>query len=171
MLRRVSALLIMMGLVAVSAQTLFSAEVAQTYRIQPMDEDAPRGVVTLKAYSAGTVIVISLTRIGAQGSYPAHFHSGDCGSGGDVTMPLENVDGSTRLSISFVDTPLDVILGENYYLNVHASEADMATIVACTEIGSDEQLAGSSSTTTEASSGQTTIAVRPEEFETLSTAG
>ena len=83
------------------------------------------------------------------GSHPAHIHSGTCAELGDVVLPLENltdlnatgeVVGSedaimTVTSRTVVDASLDDILAGEHAINVHLSDDDMGTYVACGNIG------------------------------------
>ena len=95
-------------------------------------------------------------------SHPAHIHSGTCPTLGDVVFPLTNVaapvagaddddddaddDGGTGyrgaegaaaglVSESEVGASLDDILAAPHAVNVHASDQDIATYVACGEVG------------------------------------
>ena len=82
-------------------------------------------------------------------SHPAHIHSGTCAELGDVVFPLENltdtasageVVGSTDViatvsSWTLVDAPLADILAGDHVINVHLSDEDMGTYVACGNIG------------------------------------
>lgn len=111
-----------------------------SYAVAPEGGSGVSGVVFVADYGTGsgvggTVVVVALSGLGEAGTHPAHFHAGDCGSGGGVVVPLEPVDGLTGLSVSVTETTYDAIIGGNHHLNVHRSPADMATIIACGEVG------------------------------------
>lgn len=86
---------------------------------------------------------------GDSASHPAHIHSGSCPEPGDVVLPLENltdlsatgeVVGSdavvaTVSSRTVVDAPLSDILATDHAVNVHLSDDDMGTYIACGNIG------------------------------------
>ena len=97
-----------------------------------------------------------LTLSGA--SHPAHIHDGTCPTLGDVVYPLNNVaprgageddddtddDSAYRgaegaaaglVSETEVEAALDDILAAPHAVNVHASEQDIGTYVACGELG------------------------------------
>lgn len=72
------------------------------------------------------------------GSYPWHVHVGSCGSGGailgdpDEYPPLvPGNDGMGSVTATF-DASLDP--GGAYHVNIHRSEEEMATIVACGDL-------------------------------------
>lgn len=74
----------------------------------------------------------------AAGSYPWHVHVGGCGSGGaiigdpDEYPPLvPGSDGMGDVTATF-NASLDP--GGTYHVNVHRSEEEMVTIVACGEL-------------------------------------
>lgn len=87
-------------------------------------------------------------------SYPAHLHAGICASPGDVVFPLPTVatsmttDGtptadpttSTLPSLSVantsttIDTPLSSLLDSPHAIDIHTSDVDTATGIACGEI-------------------------------------
>lgn len=94
------------------------------------------GSVLLTDYGMGfTVVTIALQGTPPSGNHPAHFHAGNCGSGGDIVVPLNNVNGATGFSSTVTNVPFDDIVGGDHYLNIHLSSNQMATIVACGEVG------------------------------------
>lgn len=79
---------------------------------------------------------------------PAHIHSGSCGDElGDVIVPLTNLtaaegeaQGNTNATVaesSFTNVPmaLDAILAEDHAINVHLSDEEIGTYIACGDIG------------------------------------
>lgn len=157
----------------VFAQTATPLLSETTYVVSPVDRSLVSGQVFLGDYGSGkTVIVISLSGTPVNGVHPAHLHEGDCGSNGTIAVPLESVKGSTGLSVTVNDVPLDAITTGDHYLNIHASSDDMATIVACAEVGLNASSGEMTQmdTSTETMTDAPATGVRPEEFETLSTA-
>lgn len=78
---------------------------------------------------------------------PVHIHSGTCDELGDVVFPLNpvtvaegifegNQDAtSVETSVTTVDVALDALLAEDFAINVHLSEDEIGTYIACGEIG------------------------------------
>jgi hypothetical protein len=154
-----------------SAQTIPAVSSA-SYSISPTDSSSISGTVYLGDYGLGNTVVVIALKGTTSGQNPAHFHSGNCGSSGDIVVPLENVDGATGLSVTVTSVPLATILNGDHYINIHASPEDMATIVACGEVGSAAALADTTTTTPIDAATQTATGVKPEEFETsIRTAG
>jgi superoxide dismutase, Cu-Zn family len=89
--------------------------------------------------AAGTsVATISITGGTPGATYPWHVHTGKCGPGGVVGAgaaykPLvAGADGTAKGTATVnVATPTS----GDYHVNVHASPSDMATIVACGNLG------------------------------------
>ena len=93
------------------------------------------GLVVIRGNRVSSTVSILLQGTPDGGMHPAHFHAGDCGSGGDVVVPLNDVDGTTGISRTEVAVPYGVIMGNNHYLNIHLSAEEISTIVACGEVG------------------------------------
>jgi hypothetical protein len=82
-------------------------------------------------------------------SHPAHIHSGTCADLGGVVLPLSNltdlaptgevVGADTAVmavsSWTLVDAPMADILAGEHAINVHLSEDDIDTYIACGDIG------------------------------------
>ena len=85
----------------------------------------------------------------ADGPHPAHIHAGTCDELGDVVLPLEDVAdpaaegervGATtahavKTSRATVDAPLDEIIAGGHAINVHLSEDEIGTYIACGDVG------------------------------------
>ncbi len=79
--------------------------------------------------------------------HPAHIHAGLCPAPGDVVAPLNDVTVAGNeaqgveehihvdVSISSVGLTIDDILAADHSINVHQSADDMATYIACGNIG------------------------------------
>jgi uncharacterized surface protein with fasciclin (FAS1) repeats len=100
-----------------------------------LNDSGVSGTITLDRFGEGTLVTISLTGTPAGGDHPAHFHTGDCNAPGPVVIPLNNVDGDTGLSVTDVDAPIEAILEGNHLVMVHLSAEEIATFVACGEVG------------------------------------
>lgn len=105
------------------------------YPVNAANDSGVSGTVTLDRMGDQTMVTINLSGTPAGGDHPAHFHAGDCGTMGDVVVPLNNVDGSNGTSSTLVDVPLDAILEGNHALYVHLAPDQISTVVACGEIG------------------------------------
>ncbi|MGH2532926.1 MAG: cupredoxin domain-containing protein [Thermomicrobiales bacterium] len=86
-------------------------------------------------------------------SHPAHIHAGSCASLGEVVAPLEETGSGLKVgekagdwagaetaspvaaSVTMVAMPLAQILAGAHAINVHLSEQEMGTYVACGDIG------------------------------------
>lgn len=78
---------------------------------------------------------------------PVHIHSGTCDELGDVVYPLNpiqvaegiaegNQDAtSVETSVTTVEVALADLLAEDFAINVHLSEEEIGTYIACGEIG------------------------------------
>ena len=86
----------------------------------------------------------------AAASHPAHIHTGTCEEGelGDVVQALNNLtqptgqaagqrNRATLAATSFTNVPLtlDAILAEDHAVNVHLSDEEIGTYIACGEVG------------------------------------
>lgn len=137
-LTRALVLIALLGVSVAVAQEAFSSAATRsvTYNVSQVGDSGVVGTVFIGEYGPSTTaVVISLDGTSAGNTHPAHFHSGDCGSGGGIVVPLTSVDGSTGMSITLTDEPYDDILESDLYLNIHRSPDDIATIVACGEVG------------------------------------
>lgn len=125
---------------------------------------AMTGIVaaTALALMAGTVAQdMSATPDATVPNHPAHIHSGSCPEVGDVVFPLEYVtmqasdvtaspetsmtgndlsttstdeEGVTLSSTTTVDASLDDILAGEHAVNVHESDENIQTYIACGDI-------------------------------------
>lgn len=119
-----------------AVRTALAANVRSVvYQLAEVGGSGVRGTVTLDALGSQTIVTIVLQGTPAGGDHPSHFHLGDCTPGGAIAIPLTNVSGSNGLSSTLVDAPLAAIIGSNHHLNIHLSANDLATVVACGEIG------------------------------------
>ena len=90
------------------------------------------GTATLESMDGGmTHVTIELGSPPAD-PQPAHIHSGTCAELGDVVHPLTNVEGGS--SETDVAASLEDLQAADFAVNVHMSEADIGTYVACGDI-------------------------------------
>jgi hypothetical protein len=89
------------------------------------------GTATLEPADGMVRVTIDLENPPAD-PQPAHIHSGTCAELGDVVHPLTNVeDGSSETEVAVT---LEELQGGEFAVNVHQSEADIGTYVACGDI-------------------------------------
>jgi hypothetical protein len=92
-----------------------------------------------------TVVELNLNNTVDGAMHPAHIHFNTAAEGGDITITLEAVDGSTGKS----STPITVLengtaityaglLEFDGYINVHQSMEDLGTLIAQGDIGQNE---------------------------------
>ena len=95
-------------------------------------DDGISGTATLTQTGGRTWVTVMLDVYG-ESDHPAHIHAGDCEDTGDIEWSLEDVvagSSTTELEVSMA-TILDNL---PLYLNVHMSEDEMDTAVACGNI-------------------------------------
>jgi hypothetical protein len=104
------------------------------------------GTATFEKVDAATTrITLQLTGTPTDGDHPAHIHDNSAAQGGGIAVSLTNVDGSTGTSVTTVttddsgsDVTYEELIAYDGYINVHLSAADLATIVAQGDIGSND---------------------------------
>jgi hypothetical protein len=91
-----------------------------------------------------TLVTIKLVGTPDGGSHPAHIHENNVATSGNIIAGLNPVNGTTGISKTQVATLVGgaavtytQFLTRNAYVNVHLSDAAMATIVAQGNIGSN----------------------------------
>lgn len=82
-----------------------------------------------------TTVTITISGAPAGGIHPWHIHSGSCATDGPVVGPMDaypnlQIDGTGSAGAS---ATIDLALAPDapYFVNVHNSPQDLATIVAC----------------------------------------
>lgn len=92
--------------------------------------------------SAGTTVAtVSLTGAKAGAVYPWHVHVGKCGMTpggkvwGDASAYKPLTAGSDGTAKGTATISMAVPMSGDYYVNIHASASDMATIVSCGNLG------------------------------------
>ena len=90
------------------------------------------GTATFTADGEKTKVVIDLSNPPGD-PQPAHIHKGTCDNlNPQPEYPLTNVEGGK--SETTVNAPLSELQDEDYAVNIHKSEADVKTYVACGDI-------------------------------------
>lgn len=92
-----------------------------------------------------TLVTINLTGTPPGGIHPAHIHENDIATTGNIIVGLNPVNGDTGISktqvaalVGGAAVTYTEFLSVNAYVNVHLSDADLATIVAQGNIGSND---------------------------------
>jgi hypothetical protein len=118
-----------------AAETTVAAEeggASVTVDLSEQSGSGQSGTATLQSMDAGTThVTIELSSPPAD-PQPAHIHTGTCAELGDVVHPLSNVEGGS--SETDVAASLEDLQGAAFAVNVHMSEADIGTYVACGDI-------------------------------------
>ena len=94
-----------------------------------------------------TLVTIALEGTPAEGVHPAHIHANTAAEGGEIVIPLADVNGATGMSMTNIGA---FVLGEDTdsltysrlidydgYINVHQSETQLDVIVAQGDIGQE----------------------------------
>jgi ABC-type glycerol-3-phosphate transport system substrate-binding protein len=103
-----------------------------TVDLEEQNGSGETGTATLTPAGDGKITVkVELSNSPAD-PQPAHIHTGTCAQLGDVAFPLTNVEGGS--SETEVSTSLDDLQAADFAINVHKSEADIGTYVACGDI-------------------------------------
>jgi hypothetical protein len=107
-------------------------EAGVTVDLGTQNDSGQSGTATLTADGEKTMVTIDLSNPPGD-AQPAHIHAGTCAElNPQPEFPLANVvDGKSETT---VDAPLSALEGEDYAINVHKSEADVETYVACGDI-------------------------------------
>lgn len=84
---------------------------------------------------------------GMAATHPAHIHAGTCAELGDVVFPLQDLAApegeftgpasavTVTLSENIVDAPLQEMIDGGHAINVHLSNEEIGTYIACGDIG------------------------------------
>jgi len=106
----------------------------ETVVLSEQNDSNESGSVTLQEKDGKTTVVITLSNQPEGVAQPAHIHAGTCASIGAVVYPLTLVvDGRSE---TVFDLPLTTMLSAatDLSINVHMSELDLGTYVACGDI-------------------------------------
>ncbi len=126
-----------------------------TFPLDGVANSAAGGMVTFELMDdASTKITVELEGTVDGEMHPMHIHENTAAEGGGIAITLEDVNGSTGKSETFVtmtddESPISFaqLVDFDGYINVHQSASDLATIVAQGDIGQNA-LTGESKTYT-----------------------
>lgn len=117
----------------------------RTYTLNPLGNSGVSGTITFaKVDDVTTNITIELAGTQSGDSHPAHIHSGAAGSGGPIVLDFNPVDGGIGKSETMVtklndgtDITYEDLTSFNGHVNVHLSTAELTTMIAQGDIGSN----------------------------------
>lgn len=115
--------------------------VTKVYTASPVADQSIGGTLTIAKRKRGTSLVtVALTGVPA-GNYNSHFHSSSMAQGGPITINLKQVNGTTGMAVTSVDTlnngnaiTYDELLNYNGHFNVHG----LGSYVVQADIGGNE---------------------------------
>lgn len=107
----------------------------RVYAIATQNASTELGTVTLTALGQKTRVILALANAPTDIPQPAHIHSGTCAKlDPKPKFPLTVVlDGS---STTVIDMPLAKLVDGGFAINVHKSTTEIASYVACGDLGS-----------------------------------
>ncbi len=103
-----------------------------TLELEAVNNSGVSGKATLTPVNNNTKVVINLTGAPEDIAQPTHIHQGTCENLGEPKYPLEAVKNGE--SETTVDVKLSDIMTGDFAINVHKSEKEISTYVACGEI-------------------------------------
>ena len=106
-----------------------------TMPINAQNDSGESGTVVLSDSRGGAKIVITLAGTPEEVAQPAHIHEGTCSALGPVAFPLTSLQGGFS-ETKLADISLDQLLapGPSFAINVHKSETELGSYVACGDI-------------------------------------
>ncbi len=116
-----------------------------TYDLGEVNGSGVSGTVTFSERVSGhTLATIMLLGTPTNGDHPAHIHENSVANGGGIVISLNNVDGNTGISMTQIEkdnsdneVKFSDLGGFDGHVKVHLSPADLASIVAAGDIGSN----------------------------------
>ena len=108
---------------------------AKTYTFAAQNGSGETGTVSLASAEDGKATTVTVALKGApEGPQPAHIHMGSCAKlNPKPAYPLKNVDDGK--SVTTVDVSMEKLTAGGFAVNVHKSTSDIATYVACADLG------------------------------------
>jgi hypothetical protein len=108
------------------------------------DPDIEGSATFFERVNGEALAVIDLVNTTPGASHPAHIHNNSAAEGGDIAftfIPVSGDNGTSRTNVAALDDATsfgyDDVLVFDGYINVHLSEADLGTLVAQGDIGSN----------------------------------
>jgi plastocyanin len=119
---------------------------SRNYELNEKDSIGISGTIEFaKRINETTLVTINLTGTSLGEMHPAHIHENDIATTGNIIAGLNPVNGDTGISktqvavlVGGAGVTYTEFLSINAYVNVHLSDADLATIVAEGNIGSND---------------------------------
>jgi CHRD domain len=108
------------------------ASEAVTVEFKALNNSGESGKATLTGMDGKTKVVIDLTGAPVGVAQPVHIHHGTCEKLGAPAYPLEAVKNGK--SETTVDAKLSDLTAGDFAINVHKSEKEISTYVACGDI-------------------------------------
>ncbi|WP_299064200.1 CHRD domain-containing protein [uncultured Polaribacter sp.] len=118
---------------------------SKAYILASKDVAIISGTATFfKRVDGSALAILDIQNTPADGVHPAHIHKNDAATGGGIAVTFTPVDGNLGMSATQIEKlddetafTYDDILTYNGYINVHLSVAELSTIVAQGNIGSN----------------------------------
>lgn len=108
------------------------ASEAVTLEFKALNNSGESGKATLTPVDGKTKVAIDLTGAPEDLAQPAHIHHGTCQNLGGPAYPLEAVkNGKSQTTI---DAKISDLTAGDFAINVHKSEKEISTYVACGDI-------------------------------------
>lgn len=116
-----------------TATSIFEPDVEIPIELLEVDGSRVSGaaVLTPEEDVARTKVIVNVEG-GSDVPHPAHIHAGTCEDLGEVVYPLESVERGE--STTTVEAPLESLVGGAFAINVHESEQDIQTFIACGDL-------------------------------------
>jgi hypothetical protein len=119
---------------------------SKTYTLRQVSDPDVSGTVTFAQRDDDRVLItLELDGTESGNTHPAHIHANSAAAGGGILLDLTPVDGADGKSETVVNALNDgtAVSYEDFlnfdgYVNVHKSEADIATLIAQGDIGANE---------------------------------
>ncbi len=108
------------------------ASEAVTVELGAVNDSGESGKATLTPVDGQTKVLIELSGAPADVAQPAHIHQGNCANLGGPAYPLEAVENGK--SETTIDAKLSDLTAGDFAINVHKSDKEISTYVACGDI-------------------------------------
>jgi len=123
-----AALVVVVAFVALAVPV--AAQETVTIRLREQSGSGQSGTAVLTAMGNQTRVVVTLSNPPAGVAQPAHIHEGTCANlNPQPKYPLQSV--MNGRSETVVDVPLSQLLAGQFAINVHKSQQEISTYVAC----------------------------------------
>ena len=124
-------LVIVLGFVTLAVPV--AAQESVTIQLREQNGSGQSGTAVLTAEGDRTRVVVTLSNPPAGIVQPAHIHEGTCANlNPQPRYPLQSLSGGRSETV--VDVPLSQLLAGQFAINVHKSQQEISTYVACGEI-------------------------------------